>query len=65
MVVFFNAEAVGNIQWLNAAEYRCAGIALFLSAVPILLITGQIKDCLIRLHLGFLQAEHIGVQLAE
>ena len=54
-------EKAFNAQWLGFGEDGDAGIALFLGAVPVLVVARKIKVGLVRLHLGFAQAEDVGV----
>ena len=65
MVMFFDTEPIAYGQRLDTRKNSRARITLLLSAVPILLIAWQIENRLIRLHLGFLQAEYIGIKLAK
>ena len=65
VVVLRDADAAGNGQGLYARKDRGAGISLFLGAVKILLIAGQIEDRLPLLHLRFLQAEGVRIEFFE
>ena len=65
MIVLLHANPITDRERLYARKDRCAGVALFLGAVKILLIAGQIKDRLPLLHLCLLQAENIGIQFLE
>ena len=65
VVVLLYTDAIGHREGLYARKDRRTRIPLFLCAVKILLIAGQIEDRLSLLHLGLLQAEYIGIQLLE
>ena len=59
------SDAVGYADGLLACEYGRARIAFFLSVVPKTLITLECKVELSGLHLGFLQAHTVGIELLE
>ena len=65
VVVLLDANAHGYRKRLCTREHRRAGIALFLRAVEDHFIAFQRNVRLMRLHLGFLQADHIRVQRAH
>ena len=52
--MFLYADAARDGQRLHAREDGGAGVALFLRAVKILFVAGQIEDRLPLLHLRFL-----------
>ena len=61
MVVFLHADAVSHLYGLFLCKNCSAGIALFLGAVPVLVVARKVKVGLVRLHLGLAQAEDVGV----
>ena len=61
MVVLVDAKTIADAQRLGFGEDSDAGIALFLGAVPVLVVARKIKVGLVRLHLGLAQAEDVGV----
>ena len=65
MVMFLNAKAIGNRDRLFFCEHGCAGIAFFLSIVPVLVIARQIQIDLAFLQLTFLYTEYICIYLIE
>ena len=65
MVEIFRADAVDNIHRRVFRKDRRAGVALFLGGIPELLIAGQFQRHLMRLRLGFLQTEKVGVHHPE
>ncbi len=56
-------QAVQHLQGHILREHRGARIPLALSVAPKLVIAGQIRRRLTRLQLGFLQREHVGIEL--
>ena len=52
VVVLVDADAIADAQRLGFGEDGGAGIALFLGAVPVLVVAREVKVGLIRLHLG-------------
>ncbi len=60
-----DAHFVQHLQRLFLAEHRRARIALALGVAPELMVAGKVHLDLAFLQLGFLQGEHIGVQLGK
>ena len=60
-VMLRQPQAISYIQGFFFGKDRRAGIALLLGAVPILKIAGGVHLRLLFLHLGFLDAEDIGL----
>ena len=65
VVVLIDADAVGNRQRLMAGEDGCSGVAFLVGGVPVALVAIELEVELSGLHLRFLQAEEVGIQLAE
>ena len=65
VIKLIHANAIAHAQRLLPGKDGHTGIALFLRAVPILLIARQVQFNLPRLQLGLVQAESIRVQLCE
>lgn len=65
MIEFLDSEPIGDVQRRALGENRRAGIAFFLGRVLELLIAWQIKLDLMRLRLGFLQAENVRIYRVE
>ena len=65
MVVLVDAYAIGDAQRLVAGVDGCAGVALLVGIVPEGVVAVKLEVELAGLHLGLLQAEEVGVQLAE
>ena len=65
LVMFRHAHAVGNRQRLNPRKNGRAGIPLLYGAVPKLFIADKADFRLPGLHLGFLDADDIGVRGGE
>ena len=65
VVMLIDADAVADAEGLMAGEDGCSGVAFLVGGVPIALIAFELKVHLALLHLCFLQAEKVGVELAE
>ena len=55
------AEIIAHLQRFPPGENGGAGVAFFVGAVPEAVIAGQVELCLLGLHFGFLQAEHVRI----
>ena len=65
VVMFLNAETIGDVQRFLFAEDRRAGITFLFSRVPIRMPAGELHVQLTGLHFGFLQTEEVGVKPSE
>jgi hypothetical protein len=65
MVVQVDADAVCHAEWLVTGEDGCAGVAFFLSGVPVGCVALKLQVELSFLHFGFLQTEKVGIQQSE
>ena len=65
VVVLVDADAVGHVERLVAGEDGCSGIAFLVGGVPVALVAFELEVELSGLHLCLLQAEEVGVELAE
>ncbi|CAN4001189.1 helix-turn-helix transcriptional regulator, partial [Dysosmobacter welbionis] len=54
VAVLIDTEVIGHGERLAPGEHRGAGIARLVGAVPVAVIAGQIKFCLLRAHLRLL-----------
>ena len=65
VVVLVDADAVGHVDGLLTGEDGCSGIAFLVGGVPVTLVAFKLEVELSGLHLRLLQAEEVGVELAE
>lgn len=65
VVVLLLADAVADAEWCVAGVDGSAGVAFLLGVVPVGLIAGEGEVELSGLHLGFLQAEKVGIEGGE
>ena len=64
-VVMFHVNAIADVERLVAGIDGGARVAFLLGVVPVRLITLELQVELSGLHLGFLQAEEVGIEPAE
>ena len=65
VAVLLFADAVAHGERFHAGENGCAGIPLFLGAVPVLVVARRRKFGLARLHLRFLKADDVRAEALE
>ena len=65
VVVLIHSYSIGNRQGLVTGKDSSARIAFLFGIVPIGLITGELEVELSGLHLGFLQAEEVGIEFVK
>ena len=65
VVVLVNADTIIDVERSVSGESSRSGISLFIGIVPERLISFKVQVKLSCLHLGFLNAEEIGVELTE
>ena len=65
MVVLIDADAISHIQRLVAAVDGRARVALLIGIVPVGAVTVKFQVQLSSLHLGFLQAEEVGIEFLK
>ena len=60
-VVVLTADSVGDAYGLGLSEDSRAGVAFFLSGVPVFKIAGELEICLLPEHFCLLQADGVGL----
>ena len=65
VVMLINAESIGHVDGLVTCEDGGAGVTFLVGVVPIAFVAGEYYIKLTRLHLRFLKAEEVCVQLRE